>query len=100
MGYLRGMATRAQVSALLDRGHSYETAGRALNIPAGRAFMIATGRAADEGGAPPIEDPARKPALPGSTQQLVNPPVFSPRRRQQLLEWVTARAARELKRGS
>jgi hypothetical protein len=94
------MATRAQVSELLDLGHSYETAARALQIPAGQAFMIATGLPADGGDAPTPEELARKPVLPGSSQQLVNPPAFNPKRKQHVLDWVKARAARELKGGS
>ena len=41
------MPTRDQVDALLDSGHSYETAARLLRIPAGQAFMVATGLPAD-----------------------------------------------------
>jgi hypothetical protein len=77
------MPTRDQVTELLDHGHSYETAARELHIPAGRAYMIATGLPAD-----------------GSSQHLVNPPPFNPTRNTEVLKWVRERAARELKRDS
>jgi hypothetical protein len=93
------MATRAQVLELLSLGHSYETAGRELHIPAGQAFMIATGLPADGGDAPTPEELARKPVPTGSTQGLVNPPTFNPTRKQHVLDWVKARAARELTGG-
>jgi hypothetical protein len=93
------MATRAQVKELLDLGHTYETAGRALQIPTGQAFMIATGLPADGGDAPTPEELERKPVLPGSSQHLVNPPELNPKRKQHVLDWVKERAARELKGG-
>jgi hypothetical protein len=93
------MATRAQVVELLAQGHTYETAGRALHIPAGLAFMIATGLPADGGEVSTPEGLARKPALPGGTQQLVNPPAFNPKRNQRVLDWVKDRAARDLNGG-
>jgi hypothetical protein len=89
------MATRDQVLDLLDRGHSYETAGRALGVPAGQAYMIATGRPADGSDAPPAR-PARRPVPPGSSQHLVNPPAFNPTRNERVVAWVRERAAREL----
>jgi hypothetical protein len=73
------MATREQVRMLLDGGHSYETAARELGIPAGLAFMLATGRPAD-----------------GSAQHLVNPPAYNPTRKDSVMEWVRERARREL----
>jgi hypothetical protein len=94
------MATRAQVIELIDAGHSYETAAKELGIPPGQAFMIATGLPADGGEAPPPQELEQKPALDGSSQQLVNPPPFNPTRKPELLEWVKRRAARELKGGA
>jgi len=90
------VATREQVLELLDAGHSYETAARALHIPPGQAFMIATGLAADGSDAPSPGQLARKPSLPASTQQLVNPPARNPTRKPHVLEWVRERARREL----
>jgi hypothetical protein len=94
------MATRGQISELLGQGHTYETAGKALHIPAGQAFMIVTGLSADSGDTPTPAELAGSGVLPGSWQQLVNPPAFNPKREQRVLNWVEARAARELKRGS
>jgi hypothetical protein len=90
------MPTRDQVLELLDRGHSYETAGRELHVPAGQAYMIATGLPADGSDAPSPDELARKPVLPGSSQHLVNPPVFNPTRNDRVIAWVRERAAREL----
>lgn len=94
------MATRAQVVELIEAGHSYETAAKELGIPPGQAFMIATGLPADGGETPPRHEPERKPALDGSSQQLVNPPQCNPTRKPELLEWVKRRATRELKGGA
>jgi hypothetical protein len=91
------VATRAQVLELLKAGHSYETAARELRIPAGQAYMIATGVPADGSDAPPPEELAGKPLLEGSSQQLVNPPAFNPTRKQEVLDWVRLRAARDLR---
>lgn len=92
------MPSRSQVTALLDEGHSYETAARVLDISPGLAFMIVTGLPADGSGTPPSEDVAHKRVLPGSSQHLVNPPPFNPTRKEHVIEWVKERAARELTR--
>ena len=94
------MPTQDQVRELLDNGHSYETAARQLGIPAGQAFMIATGLPADGSDTPSPEqlDEERLPS--GSSQRLVNPPPFNPTRNARVMEWVRQRAARELKQGS
>jgi hypothetical protein len=94
------MATRAQVVELLEAGHTYQTAARELHIPPGQAFMIATGLPADGSDVPPPEELARKPMVPDSSQQLVNPPPFNPTRKQHVLDWVKRRAARDLKGAS
>jgi hypothetical protein len=90
------MPTREQVLSLLSTGHSYATAARELHIPAGLAFMIATGRPADASGAPPLPE---SPELSGSSQQLVNPPAVTPTRNAAVMQWVRERAARELTPG-
>jgi hypothetical protein len=73
----RAVPTRDQVKALLDEGHSYETAGRVLGVPAGLAHLIATGQPAE----------------------LSNPPSYTPSRKEHVLEWVRRRAARDLRVG-
>jgi hypothetical protein len=90
------MSSREQVLALLDEGHSYETAARLLHIPPGQAYLIATGRPADGSDSPHPEEEQGKPVLPGSTQHLVNPPPFNPKRDPKIVAWVKERAAREL----
>ena len=92
------MATRAQVIELLDAGHSYETVARALRIPAGLAFMIATGTPVDGGDATMQPELAGESGHPASPQQLVNPPPFDPTRDERVMAWVRARAQRELRR--
>ncbi len=92
------MPTREQVLELLDGGHSYESAGRELHIPAGQAFMIATGRPADGSDSVSAQERARPPLLAGSSQQLVNPPAFNPTGKPHVLPWVRERAGRELTR--
>lgn len=93
------MPTRDQVRELLDRGHSYEMAARELHIPAGQAYMIATGLPADGGDTPSLEERRDKPVLSGSSQQLVNPPAVNPTRNARVMDWVHERAARELTGG-
>ena len=94
------MPSREQVLSLLDEGHSYETASRSLGIPAGQAFMIATGLPADGSDSPHPSELRGKRLLPGSSQHLVNPPPFNPTRDEAVVGWVQARAAKELKQGS
>jgi len=94
------MATRAQVLELLEHGHSFQTAARELKLPAGQVFMTATGRPADGSDVPTPAELHSKRLLPGSSQHLVNPPPFNPTRSAQVIEWVRARAARELEPGS
>jgi hypothetical protein len=89
--------TRAQVRELLDSGHSYETAARALHIPAGLAYMLATGLPADVSGVSAPEELRDRRLLPGSSQQLVNPPAFEANRKGHVIEWVRERARRELR---
>lgn len=77
------MATYAQVKELLDAGLDYEAAARRLGIRPGLAYMIATGRPADDDSAP--------------AQNLFEPPVHNPTRNQTALDWVKRRAARDLR---
>jgi len=76
------VATRAQVKELLDSGLDYEAAARRLGIRPGLAYMIATGRPADDDEAP--------------AQDLFEPPHHNPTRDPRVDEWVKGRAAREL----
>jgi hypothetical protein len=74
--------TRAQVRELLDSGLTYEMAARQLGIAPGLAYMIATGRPADDDRAP--------------AQDLFEPPHVNPTTNDAVLTWVRERAAREL----
>ncbi len=94
------MPTRAQVLELLDAGHCYQAVGRALHIPPGQAFMIATGLPADGSDAPHPDELRGKPVLPASSQHLVNPPASNATRDETVIAWARARGARELQGGS
>lgn len=89
------VATRNQVLELLDSGLDYEAAGRALQVPAGQAFLIATGVPADGSDTITARESVDKPLLAGSAQELVNPSAFNPTRKESVLTWVGERARRE-----
>jgi hypothetical protein len=97
-GYRATVPTRAQVLSLLGRGRDIETAARELGVPAGLAFMIATGKAADGSEVSAHGERGAVPGLPAAPQLLVNPPEHNP-----LYEgvsgWVRERAARDLSAG-
>jgi hypothetical protein len=90
------VVTRAQVLGLVEGGASYEEAGARLGIPAGQAYLVATGFPADGSMALAPEERMRPGALPESTQHLSNPPHVNPTVRPEVLAWIRARAAREL----
>jgi transposase-like protein len=76
------VATRARVRELLDSGLTYEMVARELGIRPGLAYMIATGRPADDDSAP--------------AQNLFEPPAHNPTRNETVNEWVRMRAHRDL----
>ena len=80
------MPSREQVEALTRQGLDYPEIGRRLGIPAGQAFLIATGRPAD--GHRATDDPE-----PTVTQHLVNPPHENPTSRQAVHDWISGRVA-------
>lgn len=86
------MPTREQVRKLLDDGLDYPAAARRLGIPAGQAYMIATGVPADGGDT--ISGPAaeRRGGLAAS-QHLANPPHENPTGQQSVRSWMAARVA-------
>lgn len=86
------MPTREQVRALLDEGLDYAAAGRQLGIPAGQAYMVATGVPADGSDAIPDEVIAERGLLT-SSQHLANPPHSNPTTSESVLAWVKERVA-------
>lgn len=86
------MATREQVGALLRGGLDYVAIGRALGIPAGQAYLTATGLPAD-GAVTLTREPRGEPHRYGSRGQvLVNPREVSPTGRGDVLAWMRRRA--------
>lgn len=76
------MPTREQVRALLDAGLDYTATADRLGIPAGLAYLIATGHPADGGDTVP----------PGGSQDLANPPHENPTSKESVAEWLKRRA--------
>jgi Hemerythrin HHE cation binding domain len=87
------MATREQVRQLLDGGLDYRAAARELRIPAGQAYMIATGVPADGSDSVPDEEMARRDGLLSASQHLANPPHHNPTTKEQVRAWMKARVA-------
>jgi hypothetical protein len=78
--------TREQVRGLLASGLDYVAAAERLGIPAGQAYLIATGQAADGS-----DTPAGGPLA--SSQHLANPPHENPAASGSVRDWIAARAA-------
>jgi hypothetical protein len=85
--------TKEQVRELLGEGLDYAAAGRKLGIPAGQAYMIATGVAADGSDTIPDSVMARRDDLLPTSQHLSNPPHENPVSKESVREWMRARAA-------
>ena len=90
------MVTRAQVLGLVEGGRTYEQAGADLGIPAGQAYLIATGLPADGSAALVESDYARPGVIRGSTQAMSNPQHVNPTVKPEVLEWIRRRAARDV----
>lgn len=89
------MATKEQVLELLRSGESYESAARRLGIPAGQAYMIATGIPADYSDSLGPEDYAREGLELGGTQALIGVPHHNPKQpedKPEVMAWVRERA--------
>lgn len=89
------MPTREQALRAYRQHGDYSAASGELGIPAGQAYLIATGLPADGGDAPSPEQQDRPGALPGSTQALVytGQGVRNPASQQHVREWIRQRAA-------
>jgi hypothetical protein len=95
----RLMPSRSQVRRLLADGLDYEEAGRRLGVPAGQAFLIATGLPAD-GGDTLTTAEQHRPGMPrGSTQHLSNPAAENPTGKDETLRWLERRAAADRQMG-
>ena len=84
------MATRKEVQDLLEAGLDYEAAAQRLGIPAGQAYLIATGRPADGSTEPSTQDDDGGPHG-GSDQPLADPPHHNPTSSRQVHDWIAGR---------
>jgi hypothetical protein len=75
------MPTREQVRSMVGQDGNFAGAARRWGIPPGRAYLIATGRAADAAG-----------GVDGRAQALVNPREVNPTGRDDVRAWVKRRA--------
>jgi hypothetical protein len=84
--------TREQVMRLLESGLDYRAVGERLGVPAGQAYLIATGVPADGSDALTPEQ-MRRPGFLAAGQHLVNPPSESPTTSDVVGRWLKKRAA-------
>jgi hypothetical protein len=89
------MTTREQVLELIRSGEGVEAAARRLGIPAGKAYMIATGIPADGSDSLGADDYAREGLQLGGTQALIGVPAHNPNEpgdKPDVMAWVAERA--------
>ena len=86
------MPTREQVRTLLAEGFDYRGAANRLGIPAGQAYLIATGRPADGSDSPSSQELAAGILEPAS-QDLAKPPHENPTSSKSVRDWVAGRVA-------
>lgn len=91
------MPTRDQVLAAIGAECDYLAAERRLGIPAGQAYLVATGLPADGGDTFPPDEPQRPGVLATSTQRLVyaSSQPENPTAKPHVHEWIKGRAAGE-----
>src|SRR5579875_765959 len=95
------MVSRDEVLHRWRRGDGYASVGRELGIPAGRAYMIATGIPADGSDSIAPEDQNREGVQLGGTQELLGVPPQNPNRpeeKAEVMAWVRDRARTDLER--
>lgn len=84
---------RQRILTELENGSSYEVIGQRLGIPAGQAYMIATGLPADGSDVLDAAALEQRPGLmQGASQKLVNPPADIPTRQPEVEAWLRERA--------
>ncbi|MGW4464865.1 hypothetical protein [Micromonospora sp. NPDC004704] len=89
------MVSKQQVLELVDLGHGYSEIGRLLGIPAGQAYLVATGIPADGGDTVTGRQRQRPGMLPSHSQRLVNPREMNPSYSERVHEWIRTRAMRD-----
>ncbi|WP_249010171.1 hypothetical protein [Conexibacter sp. DBS9H8] len=95
------MSLPDRIRVLLEEGLSYPSVADRLGISPGLAFLLATGRPVDDGTSGTTEGLCRSPTPSASPrelspQELIGAGASVPERHSEILEWVAARAAREL----
>jgi hemerythrin-like domain-containing protein len=88
-----GVPTREQVLRLLGDGLDYEDVGRRLGIPAGQAYLIATGVPADGSDTIPDREMTERDDLLPASQHLANPPHHNPTGKESVRAWIRGRVA-------
>ncbi|NUP04204.1 MAG: hypothetical protein HOV97_16080 [Nonomuraea sp.] len=85
------MPSKEQVLRLLSQGLDYAEIARLLDVPPGRAYLIATGVPAD--GSDAVARRRGRPGLlPSRSQHLVNPREVGPVARGDVHAWMRERA--------
>lgn len=86
------MPTREQVRALLDDGLDYPAIGRRFGVPAGQAYLIATGMPAD-GGETYTDVERQRPGVLATAQHLLGTAAENPTTKDFVLTWIKQRVA-------
>lgn len=86
------MPTRDQIRELLEQGHDYPAIGQRLGVPAGQAYLIATGMPAD-GGDTYTEAERQRPGVLPSAQHLLGADAKNPTTKDAVLNWIKSRVA-------
>jgi hemerythrin superfamily protein len=84
--------TRDQIRALVAQGHDYPAIGQRLGVPAGQAYLIATGMPAD-GGDTYTEAERQRPGVLPSAQHLLGADAENPTTKDAVLNWIKSRVA-------
>ncbi len=86
------MPSKEQVLRLVRQGRGYEEIGRALRVPPGLAYLVATGIPADGGDTVTRRQRERPGMVPSRSQHLVNPREINPTTHRLVHEWIRNRA--------